>query len=115
MGIQPENSVIDTLLRTISPIATSISKWKTTNLNCTRPAILTLDIEGTFNQVHPSTLLEIIYQHRMPVYLTNWIVTFKTDQKIAFRFHRQSDKLQSYRYGQGSSILPILFLIYSNM
>ena len=62
MGAQSENSVIDALLHTISPIATCIRKRKTGKLHPTRPAVLTLDIEGAFNQVHPSTLLEIMHQ-----------------------------------------------------
>jgi len=61
MGAQQENSAIDILLRMISPIATSISKMKTTNQNPTRPDVLTLDIERALNQVHPSTLLEIMF------------------------------------------------------
>jgi len=49
MGVKPENSAIDTLLRTITPIANSISKKKTTNHYPTRPSVLTHDIEGAFN------------------------------------------------------------------
>jgi len=49
MGAQPENSAIDALLRTITPIANSISRMKTTNQNPTRPAVLTHDIEKAFN------------------------------------------------------------------
>jgi len=41
MGVQPENSAIDALLCTISPITTSISKPKTGKQNPTRPAVLT--------------------------------------------------------------------------
>jgi len=116
MGAQQENSAIDALLRTISPITTSISKRKTTNQNPTRPAVLTLDIEGAFNQVHLSTLLEIMSQRQMPSYLTNWVAAFNTDRKIAFGFDQQSEEPQPYQCGlpQGSPISPILFLIYSN-
>jgi len=49
MGAQLENSAVDALLRTITPIANSIGKKKTTNKNPTRPAVLTHDIEGAFN------------------------------------------------------------------
>ena len=116
MGAQPENSAIDALLRMISPIATSISKPKTGKLNPTRPAILMLDIEGAFNQVHPSIHMEIIHQRRMPSYMIDWVAAFDTDRKIAFGFDQQSEEPQPYRCGlpQGSPILPILFLIYSN-
>jgi len=116
MGAQPENSAVDALLRTITPIANSISKKKTTNKNPTRPAVLTHDIEGAFNQVHPETLQAIMHQRRMPVYFTNWVAAFNTARKMAFGFDRQSEPPQPYRCGlpQGSPISTILFLIYSN-
>jgi len=60
MGALPENSAIDALLLAITPIASSISRKKTSNQNPTRPAVLALDIKGAFNQVHPLTLLEVM-------------------------------------------------------
>jgi len=116
MGAQPENSAIDALLRAITPIASSISRKKTSNQNPTRPAVLTLDIEGAFNQVQPLTLLEVMRQRWMPSYLVEWVAAFNTDRKIAFGFDRQSEEPQPYRCGlpQGSPVSPILFLIYSN-
>jgi len=86
MGAQPENSAVDAFLRTITPIANSISKKKSTNKNLTRPAVLTHGIEGAFNQVHPETLQAIMHQQWMPVYLTNWVAAFNTAQKMAFGF-----------------------------
>jgi len=55
-------------------------------------------------------------QHRMPLYLTEWVAAFNTDRKIAFGFDQQSNQPQLYRCGlpQGSPISPILFLVYSN-
>jgi len=115
MGAQPENSAVDALLRTITPIATAISK-KITKEGTPRPAVLIHDIEGAFNQVHPSTLREVMYQRRMPKYLTNWISAFNTERKIAFGFDQQSEDPQPYLCGlpQGSPVSPILFLIFSN-
>ena len=62
MGAQPENSAVDALLRTITPIATAISTKKTPKKSVPRPAVLTHDIEGAFNQVHPTTLREVMHQ-----------------------------------------------------
>jgi len=97
MGAQPENSAIDALLRTITPIANSISRKKTSNQKPTWPADLTNDIEGAFNQVHPTTLYEIMCQRRMPSNLVEWVVAFNTDWKIAFGFNQQSKEPQPYR------------------
>jgi len=110
MGAQPENSAIDALLQTITPIADCISKKKTTKRKPPRPAVLTHDIEGAFNQVHPSTLIEVMEQRCMPLYLTKWVAAFNTDRKIAFGFDQQSEEPQPYRCGlpQGSPISPIL-------
>jgi len=91
MGAQPENSVVDALLRTFTPIATAISKKKTAKNGAPRPAVLTHDIEGVFNQVHPSTLQEVMQQRCLPMYLTKWISAFNTDRKIAFGFDQQSE------------------------
>jgi len=62
MGAQAENSAIDALLRTITPIVRAISQKKEANRTPLRPAILTHDIEGAFNQVHPATLREVMQQ-----------------------------------------------------
>jgi len=116
MGAQVENSAVDALLRTIDPIAKAISQKKASNKFPLRPAVLTHDIEGAFNQVHLATLREVMLQRRMPLYLTNWVTAFNTDWKLTFGFDQHTEQPQPYEWGlpQGSPISPILFLIYSN-
>jgi len=116
MGAQAENSAVDALLRTIDPIAKAISQKKALNKFPLRPTVLTHDIEGAFNQVHPATLREVMIQRRMPLYFTNWVTAFNTDRKLAVGFNQQTEQPQPYECGlpQGSPISPILFLIYSN-
>ena len=119
MGGQPNNSAVDALLRTITPITNAISvKVKPTSAMkaAQRPAVLTYDIEGAFNQVHPATLQQVMSQRRMPIYLIRWIEAFNTDRQISFGFDQQTEEPQPYRCGlpQGSPISPILFLIFSN-
>jgi len=119
MGAQSDNSAIDVLLRTITPIAGAISigenSTKTVSASL-RLAVLTHDIEGAFNQVHPTTLCEVMQQRCMPTYLIEWVTAFNTDHKIAFGFDRQLEEPKPYRcrLPQGSPVSPVLFPIYSN-
>jgi len=65
MGGEPDNSAIDALLCTITLITNSISIKKTaaSGLKATQqPAVLTYDIEGAFNQLHPITLQQVMSQ-----------------------------------------------------
>ena len=107
MGGQPDNSAVDTLLRIIIPIANAISikKKSSSAMNAAqRPAVLTHDIEGAFNEVHPTTLQQVMTQCGMPIYLVRWIEAFNTDRQISYGFDQQSKEPQPYRCGlpQGS-------------
>jgi len=92
MGVQAENSAIDALLRSINPIAKTISQKKAPNKFPLQLAVLTHDIEGGFNQVHPTTLHEIMLQRCIPLYLTNWVTTFNTDWKFVFGFDQNTEQ-----------------------
>lgn len=94
-----------------------MKKAAATGLKATqRPVVLTHDIEGAFNQVHPATLQQVMSQCQMPIYLIKWVAAFNTDRKISFGFDQQTEAPQPYRCGlpQGSPVSPILFLIFSN-
>jgi len=117
MGAQAENSAVNALLQTIDPIAKAISQKQVSNKFPLRPAVLTHDIEGGFNHVHPATFREVLLQRQMLLYFTNWVTAFNTDQKLAFGIDQHTVQPQPYECGlpQGSPISPILFLIYSNV
>jgi len=119
MGGQTDKSAVNTLLHTITPITNTISikKKSSSAMNAAqRLAVLTYDIEGAFNQVHPTTLQQVMTQRRMPIYLVRWIEAFNTDRQISFGFDQQMEEPQPYRCGlpQGSPVSLVLFLIFRN-
>jgi len=88
LGAQAENSAIDTLLQSINPIAEALSEKKASNKLPLRPSVLTDNIQGAFNQVHPTTLRDIMLQRCMPLYLTNWVTACLSQYAIELDFNR---------------------------
>jgi ribonuclease HI len=116
MGSRAQYSAIHALLHTIDPASRSLTTpTNATNGKAPRSTILTHDIEGAFNNVQRSTLIEIMRQRRLPLYLIQWARSFTTNRRLGFAFDNKTEAHQPYNCGlpQGSPTSPILFLIYA--
>jgi hypothetical protein len=117
MGGQAQNSAIDALLKTLDRIARDLGKCLNySKKKPLRPTVLTHDIEGAFNNIHPKHLVQVMHQHQMPQYLTNWATAFTSDRTFSFCFDglRETPKPFKASLPQRSLASPILFLIYAN-
>jgi hypothetical protein len=118
MGAQSHYSAIDALLKILSSISANLSfkkkqpKWKLPY----RPTLLAHDIKGTFNNMNPAHLLQVMQQRGMPPYLCAWTRSFTTNRTLAFSFSEQLEDPKPFLCSlpQGSPASPILFLIYAN-
>jgi hypothetical protein len=81
-----------------------------------RPGMLTHDIEGAFNNTHPSLLDDVLRMRMMPTYLRDWVRAFTTDRRLGFALDARNEGPQPFKCGlpQGSPVSPVLFLIYAN-
>jgi ribonuclease HI len=119
MGARAQHSAIDALLRVLDPFAHSLSQIaRNMKKGSTppRPGMLTHDIEGAFNNTHPSLLDDVLRMRTMPTYLRNWVQAFNQDRRLGFGLDGCSEEPQPLRCGlpQGSPVSPVLFLIYAN-
>jgi hypothetical protein len=101
----------------LTPIQQNLLQKKTTGTTPDRPAILTNDIQGAFNCVNHSSLLQIMTQQKFPQYLTKWCKEFNTNRTLQFFFNHQLEPPQPYNSGlpQGSPLSPVLYMIYAGV
>jgi hypothetical protein len=67
MGGQAQNSAIDVLLKTLDKISRDLGKrLDYSKKKPFRPAVLTNDIEGDFNNTHPKLIVQVMHQRQMP-------------------------------------------------
>jgi ribonuclease HI len=119
MGARARHSAIDALLRVVDPFAHSLSQIARTMKKGSippRPGLLTHDIEGAFNNTHPSLLDDVLRMRTMPNYLRDWVRAFTTDRRLGFALDACNEEPQPFNCGlpQGSPVSPVLFLIYAN-
>jgi hypothetical protein len=100
MGGQAQNSPIDAPLKTLDRIARDLRK----RLNYSkkkplRPTVLTHDIEGAFNNTHPKLLVQVMHQHQMPQYLTDWATAFTSDRTLSFCFYGLRETPKPFKAG----------------
>jgi hypothetical protein len=113
------HSAFDALLRVLDPFAHSLSQIaRNMKKGSTppRPGMLTHDIEGAFNNTHPSLLDDVLRMCTMPTYLRKWVRAFPTDRRLGFALDACNEEPQPFKCGlpQGSPVSPVLFLIYAN-
>ncbi len=75
---------------------------------------LLLDVKEAFDHVSLNQLLKTMQKLHLPHILTKWVQLFLSDQTVSLAFDEEKDSAQNVKSGipQGSSISPILFLIY---
>jgi hypothetical protein len=77
--------------------------------------LLSLDLTGAFDRVHPTRLLDILRKKRMPGWLVRWVRAFVTDRSTTLIIQGvETEPIQVlYSVPQGSTLSPILFLLYA--
>src|SRR6266498_1994429 len=77
-------------------------------------SVLFIDVKGVFNYVSANQLIKIYIDLGLPKSLYSWINFFLIDRKIQLAFNNGTNIETDIQIGisQGSSISPILFLIY---
>ena len=78
--------------------------------------MLSLDLSGAFDTVHPVRLLDILRKKRMPGWLIRWVKAFLTDRTTTLVVQGQESDPFRIQYGvpQGSTLSPILFILYAS-
>ena len=73
-----------------------------------------MDIKGAFDHVSANQMLKICQKLQLPKSLCYWIRSFLQNRKIQLKFDGNSQEMANIKISipQGSSISPILFLIY---
>ncbi len=77
-------------------------------------SVLFINIKGAFDHVSANQLIKICIKLDLPKSLYSWIDSFLVDKKIQLAFNNRKSIKTDIQIGisQGSSISPILFLIY---
>jgi hypothetical protein len=60
--------------------------------------MLSLDLSGAFNTVHPVRLLDILRKKRMPGWLIRWVKAFLTDRTTTLVIQGQESDLFGIQY-----------------
>jgi hypothetical protein len=100
MGARAQHSAIDALLRVLDPFAHSLSQvYQKKGSTPPRPGMLSYDIDGAFNNTHPSLLDDMLRMRMMPTYLRNWVREFNRDRRLGFGLDTCSEEPQPFNCG----------------
>lgn len=118
MGSLPHCSAVDALMTLLTPAQTALSMPinKANRARKPRPSLLTNDVNGAFNCMVHSRLIEILDLQGYPTYLINWVRSFCAERTMSFFFDGASSPPVPYKAGvpQGSPLSPLLYVIYSS-
>jgi hypothetical protein len=79
-------------------------------------SLVTFDVQGAFNGVHPEVLCERMQQRQIPAELVGWVRSFCSDRTASVLVGQyKSDTIQIQHAGipQGSPLSPILYVMYN--
>ena len=102
-----QRSAIDAVMTLAHDI--ELAKNQGNTLSC-----LMLDVKGAFNHILMNQLLSIMKKLQLPQEIQTWSKSFLQKRKTELTFDEERQQIQDIEIEipQGSSISPILFLIY---
>jgi len=79
-------------------------------------SLITFDVQGAFNGVHPQVLARRLSERGIPHQLVRWIVQFVTGRRASIQLGKHLAEMMDVRHAgipQGSPLSPILFIFYN--
>jgi hypothetical protein len=79
-------------------------------------SLVTFDVQGAFNGVHPEVLRTRLLQRKVPKRLAEWILSFCTGRSAELVIDRYRSAVEPIAHAgipQGSPLSPILYIFYN--
>lgn len=121
MGSRAQLSAIDTLMMTLMPAPTWLSTKGKVNKRSkgpdrTRPTSVANNIDGAFNCVIHSWLINIMFHYKLPADLVGTIGSFTQARTISMNFEGKREPPAPFTSGlpQSSPLSPGLFILYAS-
>ena len=108
-GARPKRSAVQALFVIIEKIFDAWRRRKVLSL-------VSFDVQGAFNGVHPEVLCSRLIQRGAPRLLARWILDFcreRTGQLVVGGFDGPTQPIQHAGIPQGSPLSPLLYIFYN--
>lgn len=79
-------------------------------------SLVTFDVQGAFNGVHPQILAQRLSERRVPAAMVKWIRSFcedRTGSVVVGRYVSERTRIAHAGIPQGSPLSPMLFIFYN--